>query len=140
VFKSTNGGTSWTGANEGLSSGVSVLAIDPVAPDILYADGVWKSTDGAATWSPAAGSHADVTSPLVVTGLFAMAIDPMTPSTLYVSGIPVISGTRSAGGVSKSTNGSPRWHSINAGLGNLDAWAVAVDPVRCADVYGRPRR
>jgi photosystem II stability/assembly factor-like uncharacterized protein len=60
VFKSTDGGASWTSANSGLpaSQGVSIgpLVIDPLNPATLYAGtsnaGVFKSADGGATWQP----------------------------------------------------------------------------------------
>jgi len=37
VFKSTDGGAKWTVLNEGLSSFVRTLVINPQAPEILYA-------------------------------------------------------------------------------------------------------
>lgn len=57
VFKSINGGTSWTELNNGLPSAfVSVLVIDPANTNTIYAGtgkGVFfKSTDGGASWSP----------------------------------------------------------------------------------------
>src|SRR3989442_1489791 len=63
VFKSTDGGGGWTAANTGLCncgpdpdySYVPALAIDPQTPTTLYAgtsgSGVFKSTDGGASWS-----------------------------------------------------------------------------------------
>ncbi len=58
VLKSTDGGESWqpTG-NEGLPEGVSVVAVSPSSPQVLYAgilDGesarVFRSEDGGETW------------------------------------------------------------------------------------------
>src|SRR5262245_32221071 len=54
VVKSMDGGASWATANSGLTgSFVSMLAIAPVAASTLYAvtypNGVFKSTDGAAS-------------------------------------------------------------------------------------------
>jgi hypothetical protein len=78
VFKSTNGGDSWSAVNTGLPGGaVSVLAIDPAMPATLYAGtytaGVFKSTDGGASWSA------------INTGLTSLAIQVlnMNPPTLY---------------------------------------------------------
>jgi hypothetical protein len=51
VFKSTDGGTTWSAM--GIGSAVPALAIDPSAPDTVYAGAetqVYKSTDGAHTW------------------------------------------------------------------------------------------
>ena len=95
VFKSTNGGASWSAANSGLAStGVAALAIDPSSTATLYAaggdeGGVFKSTDGGARW-------AAINSGLSATSTRALAIDPSTPTTLYV-GTDV--------GVFKSTDG-----------------------------------
>ena len=56
VFKSTNGGGSWTAINAGLiTSSVHALAIDPSAPATLYAGtsgGVFKSTNGGEAGRP----------------------------------------------------------------------------------------
>jgi hypothetical protein len=66
VFKSTDGGASWTEADSGLPIGsygpyaVGLLAIDPQAPSTLYAitsyatpngASIFKTTDGGASWS-----------------------------------------------------------------------------------------
>jgi photosystem II stability/assembly factor-like uncharacterized protein len=54
VFKSTDGGATWTVAGR-FPRAVGRLLIDPIAPDIIYAmsldrGGVLKSTDGGADW------------------------------------------------------------------------------------------
>jgi uncharacterized protein (TIGR03437 family) len=55
VFKSTNGGATWTQSNMGIAStNTQAVTVDPVHPQILYAataTAVYKSTDGANTWS-----------------------------------------------------------------------------------------
>src|SRR5207244_4360875 len=62
VFKTTDGGTSSSLVNTGLTRApgglepyVLSLVIDPAAPTTLYADnyhmGFYKSTDGASTWT-----------------------------------------------------------------------------------------
>src|SRR5437773_11977296 len=58
VYKSTNGGGSWTAVNTGLTNpNMTALAIDPQAPATLYAGtysrGVSKSTDGGGCWTAA---------------------------------------------------------------------------------------
>jgi hypothetical protein len=60
LARSTDGGSSWTAADTGLGgAGVISLTVDPLDPRTLYAQtseaavtpaGVWKSTDGGATW------------------------------------------------------------------------------------------
>jgi photosystem II stability/assembly factor-like uncharacterized protein len=57
VFKSTNGGVSWTSASAGLPRGLAVagLAVDPNSTSTVYAvasQGLFVSRDGASTWQP----------------------------------------------------------------------------------------
>ncbi|HET8675215.1 MAG TPA: hypothetical protein VFO63_05470, partial [Blastocatellia bacterium] len=105
IFKSTDGGVSWTAINTGITARViTVLAIDPVSPEIIYAGsdrGIFKSTDGGNSWTVPNG---DITR-------FAVndiAIDPVTPSTLYA--------TTNGGGAYKSTDSGSTWSRINNGL------------------------
>ena len=64
VWKTTNGGTSWTALTDfGPSLGVSSILVDPASPNTIYVAtgdgdgrdspsvGILKSTDGGATWS-----------------------------------------------------------------------------------------
>ncbi|HEV7473779.1 MAG TPA: SBBP repeat-containing protein, partial [Pyrinomonadaceae bacterium] len=64
VFKTTNGGTTWTASSSGLSTmingqpfipNVNALAVDPVTPTTVYAGvspgSIFKSTDGGAHWN-----------------------------------------------------------------------------------------
>ena len=77
VFKSTNGGGSWT--NTGLTDAqVRSLAIDPVTPTTIYAgtgvSGVFKSTDGGGSWTNIGLTDLHIQS---------LAIDSLTPTTIY---------------------------------------------------------
>ena len=87
-------------------------------PSTLYAgtftDGVFKSTDGGATWALA---NAGLTTPRVS----AVAIDPSTPSTLYVA-------SSDGGGVSKSTDAGATWSFADRGLPTSDVSALVIDP------------
>ncbi|MEW5956176.1 MAG: zinc-ribbon domain-containing protein [Chloroflexota bacterium] len=62
IFKSTNGGESWTSINNGLKINgitgfphyVKSIAVHPTQPDIVFAatgSGLYKSVDGGASWS-----------------------------------------------------------------------------------------
>jgi photosystem II stability/assembly factor-like uncharacterized protein len=92
VFQSTDGGAEWS-QGSGMLSGsgilryyyaIAALAVDPASPQTVYAGDsgmmtegrVLKSTDGGATWMPAASgiSSHDVK---------ALAIDPGKLSTVY---------------------------------------------------------
>jgi photosystem II stability/assembly factor-like uncharacterized protein len=86
VFRSRDGGASWTSASEGLSSRtVLSLAVDPRRPEFVYAgtlNGVYRSTDGGNRWTPYSEGLDDFVT--------ALAIDP--------SGLRLYAGTY-AGGV-----------------------------------------
>jgi len=71
IWKTTNGGTSWTPLDDFMTNlAVSTLIIDPANPDILYAGtgegffngdgirgaGIYKTIDGGTTWSQLANT------------------------------------------------------------------------------------
>jgi photosystem II stability/assembly factor-like uncharacterized protein len=122
VFKSTDGGGTWTKSVGG--NAVGSFAIDPSAPATIYAgtggNGVLKSTDGGVNWSP-------VNAGLTGYNVAALAIDPSTPTTLYA-------GTLDAG-VFRSTDAGGSWTPINAGLGSLAVNALAIDPSTPTRLY-----
>jgi len=78
VFKSLDGGDSWIATTLLLAWGwVDRLVIDPLAPDTVYAgseEGLFRSTDGGATWSRAAGGLGS----LSIHGLAAASADERT--------------------------------------------------------------
>jgi photosystem II stability/assembly factor-like uncharacterized protein len=77
VFKSTDGGTTWTGSGLAYSTPPTVLAIDPINPKTVYAathNGVAKSLDAGTSWN-AANS-----------GLTASQIDSLTADPQNASG------------------------------------------------------
>jgi photosystem II stability/assembly factor-like uncharacterized protein len=102
VFKSTDGGNSWIGMNNGLpGTYVLALAIDPTSPQIVYAgtDGVgflYKSMDGGKKW------NAVKMNPKF--RFISLAIDPKSPKTMYggTSGNPDAV-------LYKSTDGGNKW-------------------------------
>ena len=135
VFKSTDGGATWTGLASGDFGG---LAIDPQTPTTLYACGIWlidwqtgangvfESTDGGATWSTSASYPS-----------CSVVNDPQTPSTRYAG---------TASGVLKSTDGGTTWTAASTGLTNiLSAYRVgsrvgplAIDPLTSNTLWSVP--
>jgi photosystem II stability/assembly factor-like uncharacterized protein len=110
-----------------------VLAVDPQTSAILYActgtgDGVFKSTDGGANWSPS-------NTGLPNESIWTLVIDPQVPATIYAG---------TAGGVFKSTNGGASWSARNAGLPNpseADALVtLAIDPQTPTTLYAGTSR
>jgi len=129
VFKSTNGGGSWSAINTGLTeSNVRALAIDPTPPATIYAGtgdvldngGVFKSTNGGDSWSA-------INTGLTNKTINALGIDPATPATLYAGSY--------VSGVFKSTNGGDSWSASNAGLTTTGVFALVVDPSAPATLY-----
>jgi hypothetical protein len=124
IFKSTDGGASWSVVNTGLTNSlVFALALDPTTPTTLYTGtggGVFKSTDGGASWSA-------VNTGLTNTNVRALALDPTTPTTLYA-------GTW-GGGVFKSTDGGAHWSAVNTGLTDTYVHALALDPTTPGTLY-----
>ena len=97
LFKSINGGISWTPISNGiLASGVTDLGIDPITPTTLYAltgdgdqpiynpfsAGVYKSTNGGTTWSPT-GLNFNQND---YNGLTSIIIHPTNTNIIIVSG------------------------------------------------------
>lgn len=105
--RSVDGGASWTTINNGLSTFVNALAIDPVTPNIMYAGtnsvGVSRTTDGGASWTTINNGLTSSDSRRIT----SLGIDPTTPTTMYA-------GTRA--GVYMSTDSGASWRPENAGL------------------------
>ena len=128
VYKTTDGGTSWSllNADTNVITDVRVVVVDPVTPATVYAGttyaGILKSTDGGVTWNP------------MNTGLRmqpsadSLAIDPITPNTLYTSII---------GGLFKSTDGGVNWSPAKNGLSTNAVLGITVQPGNPATLYAR---
>ncbi len=125
VFKSTDGGDSWSSGSDGIASpGPVTLAIDPMDPSILYAGslndaGVFKSTDGGVQWTPANEG-------LNNTEVLDVAVDPMNPSNLYAT---------SNQGVFKSVDGGATWAALDLSPLPVPTESLAIDPQDTATVY-----
>ena len=102
LWKSTNGGQSWSPINNGYTGDTSsFFLINPAAPSILYVGsnaGVFQSVNGGANWSPRNNG-------LPGGGIVAMALDPANSSRLYVSV------NAPGGGVFRSSDGGFNWTS-----------------------------
>jgi photosystem II stability/assembly factor-like uncharacterized protein len=139
VFKSADGGESWTAADSGLE-GIAyysiTLAIDPLTPATLYAAterGVFKSTDAARSWNkldtlpPEPGLAPFTDTSYSFAGI---TIDPVAPSTLYFS----FEAGNNDRGILKSTDGGQSWNRLNTGPG-VNIFPLVVDPVTSSTLY-----
>jgi hypothetical protein len=126
VFKSTDGGGSWSAVNTGLTNtDIQALAVARQTPTTLsvgtVADIVERMTGGASWSAMSSGLTFQV-----VQQLAALAPEPQTPTTLYAG---------TAAGVSTSTDGGASWSAVNGGLTNLDVHTLALDPQTPTTVY-----
>jgi hypothetical protein len=125
IWKSTDGGLNWTDTTASISTtaAFSDVAINPSNPQVLYAaagapagnaaNGIYKTTDGGATWTVAGNLPTGATDMHV--GRITLALAPSAPSTLYA--VLVASGAIDAGTlptgklykVVKSTDSGATW-------------------------------
>ena len=89
IYKSTDGGTSWTNVGLGESERITRIVVHPTNGDVVYAcvpgklwsdsadRGVYKTTDGGKTWALVLkGSN-------LSTGCSGLAMDPKDPEILF---------------------------------------------------------
>ena len=130
IWKTTDGGTSWTNTTEAAALGYgadvySDVVIDPSSPDTLYAaigtatssgsNGVYKTTDGGDTWNPAGDFPLGTTD--VNIGRIRLALAPNLPGTLYASIVNDVDSPAEAGDGSlykmlKSTDNGDTWNEL----------------------------
>lgn len=128
VFKSTDGGLSWSAANtglEGTSLNALSVAVHPDDPDTVYVglllEGVYRSMDGGAHWQPARSG-------LLAPEIRSLAVDPLHPDI-------VLAGAEN-GGMWRSTDGGASWKQSGVGMApEASVRAVVFDRAHPGVVY-----
>jgi photosystem II stability/assembly factor-like uncharacterized protein len=142
VYKSEDGGASWTNVGLKASEHIGMIAIDPRDSDVVYVAaygplwspggdrGLYKTADGGKTWTPVLTVDEN-------TGVSEVRLDPRDPDILYAAAhqrrrhvfTQVGGGPGSA--VYKSTDAGKTWKKIVAGLpsGDLGRVGLALSPV-----------
>ena len=143
VFKSVDGGASWSHLTNGLPSlSATDLAIDPSDPSILYAaigrifgdaaNGVYKSTDAGASWSKLGGGL-----PVSDVGRISLAVSPDMGQRVFA----MVTEAATAGGGSaqlesifRSDNGGASWVDLGNPISQSSyGWYLSTISVRPGD-------
>jgi photosystem II stability/assembly factor-like uncharacterized protein len=144
VFRSTDGGVTWTHLTNGLPNlSATDLAIDPSNPNILYAgigrifgdldNGLYRTTDGGDSWTKVTGGGL----PGGTWGRISVAIAPSLPSRIYIlitNACSATGGNATVLGAYRSDNGGLTW--VSASPGNIQAtygWYLSVVAVHPTD-------
>lgn len=195
VFKSTDGGGSWTARNQGLTFlAVNALAIDPKRPSTIYAGtgfllgppaptvgvegGIFKSTDGGASWTATAFNERSsdifvaslaidpkksqmlyagtsegffrglkggkkwkgptlipIQPNFITMAVNSIAIDPNERSTIHVAQGSLSDFAATNSGIFKSTDRGTTWGAPRSGINVAIARAIAVDPRNSSTLY-----
>lgn len=119
AFTTRDGGASWVPSQPLPPNPVGYwyvwsVVVDPANGSTIYlaADGVYKSTDGGATWSPAGLSGRSVR---------ALLPDPLDPNVLYA-------GLQNDNRVYRSGDGGASWQPVGQGLPQVGVLSLAFDP------------
>jgi photosystem II stability/assembly factor-like uncharacterized protein len=149
MYRSTDGGQTWTHLGLDDAQQIPDLAVDPHDPNRVYAAvlghpfgpsaqrGVYRSLDGGATWQQVLHRDQD-------TGASFVRIDPFDANTLYAGLWNVRSGpwedkntyNGTKGGLFKSTDGGEHWRQLKEGLpADLSQIDVAVAPSARGRLY-----
>jgi photosystem II stability/assembly factor-like uncharacterized protein len=127
VYKSVDGGKTWKHIGLRESHHIARIVIDPRNPDVVLVAamgsaygpsaerGVYRSTDGGATWQRVLYKDDN-------TGVIDIAPDPDNPQTLYASLLhdqrppwSTYAPTTTSGAIYKSTDGGATWKQITGG-------------------------
>ena len=142
LYKTTDGGAAWTPVLQiSEHTGVADVHLDPRNPDVLYAvayqrrrhvgvlvaggpeSGVWKSTDGGATWRVVGAGL-----PQGDLGRIALAVSPVDPDVVYA----LVAATEDRSGFYRSDDRAESWVRMSA--------YVVVDPQYYGELYPDPHR
>ncbi len=122
LFKTLDGGVTWTPLEEGLHpigeyGRVRGIAINPQHPDTVYVSsnqGVFKSTDGGASWEQKNDG-------MTLTWLWKVAVDPVNTETIYSTSV-------SPTYVYKSIDGAESWTNMSDGItGITEGTSIVID-------------
>jgi photosystem II stability/assembly factor-like uncharacterized protein len=142
IYKSEDDGKSWKNMGLKTSEHISDIEFDSRNTKVMYVAsqgplwkeggerGLFKSTDGGATWK-------NILNTSVHTGVHDVVLDPRNPDVIYVSTYQrrrhfwtMIDGGPE-GSIQKSTDAGMTWNKLSSGLpgGDLGKIGIAISPV-----------
>lgn len=137
VFKTTDGGQTWTNITDGFlhTSSVGAIAVAPSNPQVVYVgmgeytpraqmfshgDGIYKSTDAGRTWT-----HLGLAATREISRII---VDPNNPDRVYVAAQGISTVPTPDRGIYRSNDGGKTWQQVlfvNNTVGPAD---LAIDP------------
>jgi photosystem II stability/assembly factor-like uncharacterized protein len=136
LWKTVDGGTTWTPVTDGQvhSSSVGAVAVSESNTDIVFigmgeacirgniqpGDGVYKSTDAGKTWTHVGFSNSDAIS--------RIRIHPTNPEIVFVADFGQYATSSDERGVYKSTDGGKTWQRKLFRDNKTGAVDIAIDP------------
>ncbi|MEW5982348.1 MAG: glycosyl hydrolase [Acidobacteriota bacterium] len=140
VYKSTDAGKTWKRMGLDTSEHIGNILVDPRNSNVVYVAsqgplwspggerGLYKTTDGGATWSAILTISPD-------TGVSDIVFDPRNPDVIYASAyqrrraVGQMIGGGPEGGIFKTTNAGKTWTKLSGGLptGDMGRAGLAVD-------------
>ncbi len=148
VYKSVDGGRSWKNMGLKDSEHIAEIIVDPTDANVVYVAaygpvwreggdrGVYKSTDGGATWTC-------IKAVSQYTGCNDLVMDPRNPKVLYAAfhqrmrKVHTYIGGGPESALYKSTDGGTTWTKLEGGLpaGDIGRMGLAISPVNPDVLY-----
>jgi photosystem II stability/assembly factor-like uncharacterized protein len=148
VYKSLNGGKTWTNMGLSKSEHIGRILVDPRNSSIVYVAaegplwssggerGLYKTTDGGKTWALVLEISKD-------TGVASAELDPANPDILYAAAyqrrrsVAAFMGGGPESGIHKSEDAGKTWRKLAVGLpsGDKGKIGLAVSPIDPRVVY-----
>ena len=144
VYRSTDGGQTWTHLGLEETRHIGRVRVHPEDPDVAYVAalgtlwapseerGVYKTTDGGATWTKVFSGDNDFT------GVVDLVMDPVDPNTLYAAAYQRLrrtwgfNGGGPGSGIYKTEDGGDTWTELTSGIpeGDKGRIGLAIAPTQ----------
>jgi len=148
VYRSLNGGKTWTNMGLQKSEHIARILIDPRNSNTIYVAaegplwssggerGLYKSADGGKSWNLSLEISKD-------TGVTSAELDPSDPDTLYAAAyqrrrsVAAFMGGGPESGIHKSEDAGKTWRKLSVGLpkGDMGKIGLAVSPINPSVIY-----